>query len=78
MLPERAKHIISLVSFLLGYQTYQWVDEVNLGYLSIFSKEKKHAFMYNYNQFLVEAIHEQLMNITTEGVFKYSFVLVHI
>ena len=33
--------------------------------------------MYNYNQFLVDAMHEKLMNITTEGVFKYSSVLFH-
>ena len=33
--------------------------------------------MYNYCQFLAEAMHEQLMNLTTEGVFKYSFILFH-
>lgn len=31
--------------------------------------------MYNYSQFLVEAMHEQLMNLATEGVFKYSAIL---
>ena len=76
MFPERAKHIISLVSCLLGYQIDQWVDEYFLGYLSIFSKENKPAFMYNYSQFLAETIHEKLMNITTEGVFKYTSLLV--
>jgi len=77
MFPERAKHIISLVSFLLGYQIDQWVDEPILGYLYIFSKGHKPTFMYNYSQFLAENMHEQLMKITTEGVFKYSSVLVH-
>ena len=48
MFPERAKHIISLVSFLLGYQIDQWVYEAILGYLSIFSRQNKLAFMYNY------------------------------
>jgi len=48
MFPERSKHIISLVSCLLGYQTDQWVHESILGYLSIFSKENKPASMYNY------------------------------
>lgn len=33
--------------------------------------------MYNYGQFLAEAMHEKLMNITIEGVFKYSSMLLH-
>lgn len=33
--------------------------------------------MYNYSEFLAKAMHEKLMNITTEGVFKYSSVLFH-
>jgi len=77
MFPERAKHIISLISCLLGYQSYELVDEVILGYLSNFSKENNPTFMYNYSQFLVESMHEQLMNIITEGVFKYYSVIVH-
>lgn len=77
MFLERAKHIISLIYCLLGYQSNQWVDEAILGYLSIFSKERKLAFMYSYNQFLAEAMHEKLMNITTEVVFKYSSILFH-
>ena len=77
MFIERAKCIISSVSFLLGYQIDQWVDESILGYLSIFPKERKPAFMYNYGQFLAECMHDQPKKITTEGVFKFSSVLVH-
>lgn len=33
--------------------------------------------MYNCSQFLAEAMHEQLMNLTIEGVFKYSSILFH-
>ena len=77
MFRERTKHIIFLASCLLGYYTDQWVDEPILGYLSIFSKKHKPAFMYNYNSFIVENMHEQIMKITTKGVFKYSYVLVH-
>ena len=58
MFLERAKQTISLVSFMLGYQKDQWVDEHFLGYLSIFSKEHKPAFMYNYSQFLAENMHK--------------------
>lgn len=77
MFPEITKQIIFLVSCLLGYQTNQWVDESIIGYLSIFSKENKPAFVYNYNSFMAENMHEKTMKITTEGMFKYSFVLVH-
>lgn len=78
MFSKRAKHITSLISCLVGYQRDQWVDEVILGYLSIFSKENKPPFIYNYIQFLVEDMHEKLMNITTKGVFKYSSMLAHV
>jgi len=33
--------------------------------------------MYNFSQLLADNIHEQLMKITTEGIFKYAFVLVY-
>ena len=34
--------------------------------------------MYNYSHFLVDNMHEQFMNLTTKGVFKYSSVIIHL
>lgn len=33
--------------------------------------------MFNFSQFLVDNIHEQIMRITTEGMFKYASVLAY-
>lgn len=74
MFPET----FSLLSYLLGYSDDQFVDEVILGFLSIFNKYQQLAFMYNYNQFLADNIHEQFMNFTVQGVFNYNSVIVYI
>ena len=56
---------------------------------SIFPEASKHCisllsyllgysfFMYNYNQFLAENIHEQFMNFKTQGEFSYTSVIIH-
>lgn len=77
MFLENTKKIISLVSCLLGYQSNQWVDKPILGFISIFYKEHKIVFMFNFNHFLADNIHEQLMKITTEGMLKYPSILVY-
>lgn len=34
--------------------------------------------MYNYSQFLADNIHEQFTNLTTQGLFKYSSIIIHL
>ena len=74
--PIASKHYISLLSYLLGYPNDETIDEPILGFLSIFSLEKSPFFMYNYIHFLVDIIHEQFMNFTTQGAFNYSFEII--
>ena len=75
--PISSKHCISLLSYLLGYPNDETIDEPILGFLSIFSLEKSPLFMYNYSHFLVDVIHEQFMNVTTQGAFTQSSVIIH-
>lgn len=35
MFPKMSRHVMSIMSFLLGYPSDQWVDEVILGFLSV-------------------------------------------
>lgn len=77
MFPDATRHIISLLSYLLGYENDQLVDECILGFFSIFSKEYQPSFMYNYSQFLVDNINEWFMNFTTQGFFRYRLVIIH-
>lgn len=73
--PKRATHNITVVSYLLGYYSNQWVDEAIIGFLSIFSTDSKPSIMFNLRHFLSESIHQQLVKFPTE-VFKYASVLV--
>lgn len=36
------------------------------------------TFMYNYSHFLADNVHEQFMNLTTQGVFRYSSIIIHL
>jgi hypothetical protein len=53
------------------------VDEPIFGFLSIFSAEEKATIQFDYNTFLAENIHEQLLKFTTEGMFQYSSILAY-
>jgi hypothetical protein len=67
----KGNQVISSLCTLLGYFLDQWVDELILGFLSIFSTDE------NYNTFLAENIHEQFSNFTIEGMFLYSSILAY-
>ena len=74
---ETSRHIISMLSCILGYTLDEHVDEVILAFLSIFTPRKPLAIMYNYAQFIVDRMHEQFTRLPTERVFKYSSMLFH-
>lgn len=75
--PEANRHVTSLLSYLLGYENDHSIDESIFGFLSIFSAEFQPTFMLNYNQSLAYNIHEHIIHFTTQGVFKYSSVIIH-
>ena len=51
-----------MLSCILGYTSYEHVDEVILAFLSIFSLGKSPTIMYDYAQFIAEKMHEQFTN----------------
>jgi hypothetical protein len=63
---------------LLGYYSDQWVDEPILGFLSIFSIDEKTTTQFDFNTFLADNIHEQFVNFSTEGMFRYSSILAYL
>jgi len=69
MFPEMTRHVVSIVSYLLGYPTDQWVDEIILGFLSVFFAGEKPSMISNYSEFLSEAIHNQFLMFLTKGDF---------
>ena len=66
-----------MMSFVLGYFTYEHVDASVQGFLSIFSLGHPPATIFNFSQYLADTIHEQLVKMIEEGVFKYSSALFH-
>jgi hypothetical protein len=73
----KANQIISILCYLLGYFSDEWVDEPILGFLSIFSTEERATIKFNFSQFLADNIHDHLFRFPTEGMFRYSSVLVY-
>jgi hypothetical protein len=53
------------------------VDEPILGFLSISSAEERTTTQFDYSTFLVNSIHEQISNLATEGMFRYSSILAY-
>ena len=74
---ERTRHIISMLSFIFGYFTDEHVDVAVLGFLSTFTPGHPPTTIFNFSQYLADNMHEQLVKIPEEGVFKYPSVLFH-
>jgi len=78
LFPEMIRQVVSIISCLLSYPNDQWVDEIILGFLSMFSTSEKPSIIFNYNEFLSKAIHDQFLKFSTEGYFKYPSVLLYL
>lgn len=78
MFPDITKKITTILSYLLGYNSNQYVNEVIIGFLSIFSIDSKPIVLYNFSQFLAKAIHEQFVQFDAKDIFKYALILVYL
>lgn len=63
------------MSQILGLNDDRLVSEVMLGFLVKFSQSEEQIKCLNFDEFLVEKIHSQLMNFDTEKCFKYQTLL---
>ena len=76
--PKRSRHVISMLSFILGYFTDEHTDESILGFLSTFSPRQPPLVIFDYTGFITDSIHYQLTNLQLEGVFRYASYLFHL
>lgn len=67
-----------MISNVLGYTTSEYVDEIILAYLSIFTPGKAPTIMFDYAKFISNKMHDQFMQLENERVFKYSSVSYHL
>lgn len=56
--PNRTRHIVTILSYLVGYYSDQCLDEVIIAFLSILSTKSKPSILFNFSQFLADSIHE--------------------
>ena len=66
-----------MISYVLGFTTSEHVDETVLVLLSSFTQGQPPAVKYNYAKFIANKIHDQLIRLDRQGVFKYSSYIYH-
>lgn len=67
-----------MISSILGYTTSEYVDEIILAYMSIFTPGQPPAIMFDYEKSILDKMHDQFMRLKNKRVFKYSSVLYHL
>ena len=75
---EVGKLLIDMRSYVWGFTTSEHVDETVLVILSSFSQRQPPAVKYNYAKFIANKIHDQLIKLDRQGVFKYSSYIYHL
>ena len=68
---EVGRLLVDMISYVLGFKTSEHIDENILVILSTFTPGQTPAIKYIYAKFLANKIHDQLLNLDREGVFKY-------
>ena len=55
--PEGSRHVISMLSFILGYFTDEFTDESILGFLSTLSPGQPPEIIFDYARFIADSNH---------------------
>ena len=72
---ELGRDIIAMISSVLGQNTSEFVDEIVIAFMSIYTPRQPPAIMFGYAKFIADKMHDQFMIMDNERVFKYSSVL---
>jgi len=75
---EVGKLLVDMISSVLGFKTSEHIDETVLVLLFAYSPRQPPAIKYNYAKFISNKIHDQLLKMDREGVFKYSSYIYHL
>jgi len=54
----RGMHIVTMISCILGYTTSEYIDEIILSFMSIYTLGKPPATMHDYAQCIADRMHE--------------------
>lgn len=72
---QLGQDIVSMISSVLGYTTSEYIGEIILAFMSIFTPGQPPVVMYDYAKFIADKMHEQFLRMSNERVFKYSLFL---
>lgn len=75
---ETGRLIVDMISFIFGFRSSEYVDDITLVLLSIFTPGQPPAVKYDYATFIANKIHDQFINLDKEGVFKYTSFIYHL
>ncbi len=71
------QNIVTMISCVLGYSTSEYIDELILYFMSIYTPVQPPTIIYDFSIFIADRMHEQFTRMGNERVFKYSSVLYH-
>ena len=77
-LNQLGRDLVDMISDILGYSSTEYVDETILVLLAMFSPGKSPFIWYDYATYISNKIHEQLMNLDRERVFRYTSYIYHL
>jgi len=67
-----------MISLIFGFGSNQYVDDITMVLLSIFTLGQLIVMKYGYATFIADKIHAQFKNLEREGVFKYTSFIYHL
>ena len=67
-----------MISLIMGFNSSEYVDDITLSLLSIFTPGQPPAVRYDYASYIANIIHDQFLNLEREGVFKYTSFVYHL
>jgi len=70
--------IIDMIASIMGFNSGGNVDEITLVLLSIFTLGQPPTVKYDYASYIANKIHDQLLRLDNEGVFKYTSFIYHL
>lgn len=65
-----------MISSISGYSTNEYIDEIILAFMSIYTPRQPLVVIYDYAQFITDRMHENFLRMNNQRIFKYS-VLYH-
>jgi len=70
-LNQLGRDLADMICPILGYSSIEFVDETVLVIMSMFSLGKPPVY-YDYATYIANKMHEKLMNLDRERVFRYT------